>query len=109
MAERVRALIPCPELPTDSGGWSVAIDEAIEDAIYAPYLDRQAREIAQVRASASARVPARFSFRSVYGLSSEMIERLEAARPANLEEVARIAGITPAATSAVLVALRKAA
>ena len=43
---------------------------------------------------------------SVPGMSAEMAERLEAARPETLDQAARISGITPAALSALYVRRR---
>jgi tRNA uridine 5-carboxymethylaminomethyl modification enzyme len=52
----------------------------------------------------------RVDFSSVHGLSTEMVERLEAAQPSTLGAAERIRGITPAALAAILVqAKRKAA
>jgi len=45
------------------------------------------------------------AFRNVGGLSHEMIERLERARPANFAQVRNIPGLTPTALSTVLVHL----
>jgi tRNA uridine 5-carboxymethylaminomethyl modification enzyme len=50
-------------------------------------------------------VPDGFSFATIGGLSHEMIERLERARPQTFAQVRRISGLTPAAVSAVLVHL----
>jgi len=50
-------------------------------------------------------VPESFQFSSISGLSNEMVERLERARPQNFAQVRRISGLTPAAVSTVLVHL----
>jgi tRNA uridine 5-carboxymethylaminomethyl modification enzyme len=83
------------------------IDEAIEDVRYAPYLDRQAGEIARVNADERVPIPAALDYASIAGLSNEMVERLERARPATLGEAGRVRGITPAALAAILVHSRK--
>ena len=77
------------------------------DALYAPYLFRLGRELAQIDAVGEIAIGECFDYRAVGGLSNEMLERLEAARPATLGEVGRIRGITPAAVSAILIALRR--
>jgi len=82
-------------------------EELIEDARYAPYVERQAAEIANAARDRRTSIPDGFDYSRVPGLSNEMKERLHAAGPANLEEVARISGITPAAVAAVLVASRR--
>ena len=79
------------------------LEELVEDARYAPYVDRQRAEVAGRKAAGAARLPPALDFGSIAGLSSEMVERLAAARPATLGEAERIPGITPAALSALLV------
>jgi tRNA uridine 5-carboxymethylaminomethyl modification enzyme len=81
-------------------------DEMTEDAIYAPYLERQEAELREMRASAGVTL-GHLAFAAVPGLSREMVERLEAARPATLAEAARVRGITPAALAAILVNARR--
>lgn len=85
------------------------LDECIQDHRYAPYVERQRAEVARMRSDDAIRIPASFPFASVPGLSNEMRERLAAAQPATLGAAGRIRGITPAALSAILVHLRKAA
>lgn len=79
-------------------------EEAQADALYAPYLERQAREWKAVQQDAAVRIPAALEFASVPGLSSEMAERLEGARPETLDQASRIRGVTPAALTALYVA-----
>jgi len=80
--------------------------ELAEDALYAPYVQRQEVELREMRASAA--VPlCHMAFAAVPGLSREMVERLEAARPATLADAGRIRGITPAALAAILVHARR--
>ncbi|PDH67327.1 MAG: tRNA uridine-5-carboxymethylaminomethyl(34) synthesis enzyme MnmG [Sphingomonadaceae bacterium MED-G03] len=81
--------------------------EILEDAHYAPYLQRQDAEIAELRRNERVLISADFDFRAIGGLSSEMIERLEAARPDTLAAAGRIRGITPAALAAILVHARR--
>jgi len=84
-----------------------AIDEVESDRRYAPYLARQDAELRALAANERIAIPADFDFAAIPGLSNEMIERLTAARPETLGMTARIAGITPAALSAVLVRLKR--
>ena len=81
--------------------------EIIEDARYAPYLARQESEIAQLRANDGIAIADAFDYAVVPGLSSEMIERLSAARPTTLGAAARIRGVTPAAMTAILLQVRR--
>nr|MBC8277663.1 hypothetical protein [FCB group bacterium] len=47
-----------------------------------------------------------FDFSSVYGLSNELKEKLSTVRPRSLGQVSRIDGITPAALSVLMIALK---
>ncbi len=89
---------------------SAELDEAIQDHLYAPYVDRQQSEITRLRADEAIRIPATLDYSRIAGLSNEMVERLSAASPITLGAASRIRGITPAALAAILVhARRKAA
>ncbi|TXH16434.1 MAG: tRNA uridine-5-carboxymethylaminomethyl(34) synthesis enzyme MnmG [Gammaproteobacteria bacterium] len=83
--------------------------EVAEDAAYAPYLARQDAELRDLRASESVPLAEDFPFGAVPGLSKEMVERLESAKPGTLAAAGRIPGITPAALAALLVHARRAA
>lgn len=85
------------------------LDELIVDGAYAPYVERQERDVRRMRVDEAVAIPPGFDFRSVGGLSNEMVERLEAARPLTLGAAARVRGITPAAVAAILVHARRAA
>jgi tRNA uridine 5-carboxymethylaminomethyl modification enzyme len=94
-------------LPAGLDPTSAIAQELAEDAAYAPYLARQEAELRELRASEAVVLGERFAFAAVPGLSREMVERLEAARPANLSAAGRIPGITPAALAALLVHVRR--
>ncbi len=81
--------------------------ELAEDAAYAPYLARQEGELRDLRASEALALPGTFDFRGVPGLSNEMVERLESARPTTLAAAGRVPGITPAALATLLVHARR--
>jgi tRNA uridine 5-carboxymethylaminomethyl modification enzyme len=83
--------------------------EALDDAIYAPYLERQKHELAARHASRATAIPENFDYAVVPGLSTEMRERLSVAGPANLDQAGRVPGVTPAALSALHFALVRAA
>ncbi|MEP2735265.1 MAG: tRNA uridine-5-carboxymethylaminomethyl(34) synthesis enzyme MnmG [Erythrobacter sp.] len=81
--------------------------EMAEDAAYAPYLARQEAELRDLRASEELAIPGDFPFGEVPGLSNEMVERLSASKPPTLAAAGRVAGVTPAALSALLVHARR--
>ncbi|MET0308902.1 MAG: tRNA uridine-5-carboxymethylaminomethyl(34) synthesis enzyme MnmG [Sphingomonas sp.] len=80
--------------------------EFVEDARYAPYLERQESEVAELRGNDGVRLGA-LDYAAIPGLSNEMVERLGAARPETLGAASRIRGVTPAALSAILLHARK--
>tara|TARA_B100000678_G_scaffold156995_1_gene131074 strand:+ start:1628 stop:3439 length:1812 start_codon:yes stop_codon:yes gene_type:complete len=84
------------------------LDSITEDIRYEPYLARQEAELRDLRASQDMAIPGTLTFSEIAGLSNEMVERLEASRPATLAAASRIRGVTPAALSAILVASRRA-
>jgi tRNA uridine 5-carboxymethylaminomethyl modification enzyme len=83
--------------------------EFVEDARYAPYLERQQAEVEQLRANDNVRLTTGLNFAAIPGLSNEMVEKLSSARPETLGAASRIRGITPAALSAILLHARKSA
>ena len=83
------------------------LDEVIQDGRYAPYLARQDVEIARLRADEAIRLDGILDYRGIGGLSNEMVERLNMARPADLAAAGRIRGITPAALAAIMVHARR--
>ena len=83
--------------------------ELIEDARYAPYLERQAAEQAAMASADSAAIAESLDYAAIPGLSNEMVERLSRARPATIGDAARVRGITPAALTAIMLHVRRAA
>ncbi len=81
--------------------------EVVQDGRYAPYLVRQDQEIARLRADASIALAGIADYRAINGLSNEMVERLNGARPADLAAAGRLRGITPAALAAIMVHARR--
>ena len=78
------------------------LDIAIDDARYAPYLARQDAEVRALRTAGNVRIKPDLDYRALPGLSNEMVEKLEAARPSDLDIAARIRGITPTALAIIL-------
>lgn len=89
-----------------SSAWA-ATEEGQADALYAPYLERQEREWEAVRRDAHVSIPNQLDFEAIPGLSTEMAERLKAARPQTLDQASRVLGVTPAALSALYVAVAR--
>ncbi len=81
------------------------LETALADSMYAGYIQKQKLAMERVNHHDTLRVPENFHFNSISGLSHEMVERLERARPRNFAQVRKINGLTPAAVSTVLVHL----
>nr|WP_047167271.1 tRNA uridine-5-carboxymethylaminomethyl(34) synthesis enzyme MnmG [Sphingomonas sp. Y57] len=81
--------------------------EVIQDGRYAPYLARQDQEIARLRADEEIGLADIADYGAIAGLSNEMVERLNAARPADLAAAGRVRGVTPAALAAIMVHARR--
>ncbi len=75
------------------------------EARYAGYLRRQSAEITRLKNRETLALPEDMDYARVRGLSTEVREKLAAARPATLGQAARIPGVTPAAVSLLLVHL----
>jgi tRNA uridine 5-carboxymethylaminomethyl modification enzyme len=86
------------------------IAEQIEiDAHYVSYLGRQAADVAAFRRDEALSLPPDLDYDSVGGLSNEVREKLKAQRPPTLGAASRIPGVTPAALTALLGRVRRAA
>jgi tRNA uridine 5-carboxymethylaminomethyl modification enzyme len=89
---------------------SVAIDIAAQVEIqvkYAGYIDRQAKEVERHEHYEHLKLPAEIDYLSVQALSFEVRQKLNQFRPETLGQASRIAGVTPAAISLLLIHLKK--
>ena len=82
--------------------------EYVETQIkYEGYIARQQEEIDRLKRHEAAKIPSDFNYDNVVGLSNEICQKLNEARPANIARASRIPGMTPAALSLLLVYLKK--
>jgi tRNA uridine 5-carboxymethylaminomethyl modification enzyme len=96
--------------PPDAGDARLAtqIRAQLEVAAkYAGYIERQEEEIARQRRNEDTRLPEDLDYARVAGLSNEVRQKLAQVRPATVGQAARVAGVTPAAVSILLVHLKK--
>jgi tRNA uridine 5-carboxymethylaminomethyl modification enzyme len=112
----VAQLLACPgvtfgrlaQIWPELQGWAPEVREQIEiDALYAGYLDRQAADVAAFRRDEDLQLDPDLDYRSVGGLSHEVVEKLSAVRPRTLGQAARIEGVTPGALTALLGHVRR--
>ncbi|MBV9523273.1 MAG: tRNA uridine-5-carboxymethylaminomethyl(34) synthesis enzyme MnmG, partial [Alphaproteobacteria bacterium] len=93
-----------PEL----AGIAPDIAEQLEiDGRYAGYLERQDADIRAFRRDEALLLPGDLDYGAVGSLSTEIRDKLRAARPATLGAAARISGVTPAALVALLKYVRR--
>ena len=85
---------------------AVALQVEIQSK-YAGYIDRQHQDIAKLQKHESTQLPKDFDYSQISGLSNEVVEKLTRVRPASIGQAGRIAGITPAALSLLLISLKK--
>lgn len=83
------------------------IEQLENHARYSGYLERQREEVARQRALEDTAIPGDLDFAAIRGLSNEVAQSLTRHRPLTLGQAARIAGVTPAAVSLLLVHLRR--
>ncbi len=63
---------------------------------YEQYISRQNQQNAHYQQLSRIRLPETVDYHRIHGLSSEAVEKLTKAKPENLEQAARISGISPA-------------
>ena len=84
------------------------IAEEVETRIkYEGYIERQKRQVEKLKRMESIKVPEKIDYEAVYGLSTEVREKLIRVRPVSLGQASRISGMTPAALMAVQVHLKR--
>jgi tRNA uridine 5-carboxymethylaminomethyl modification enzyme len=98
------------------GGMAVEDDERLGPQIrtqldvaakYAGYIERQEEEIARQKRNEETRLPIDLDYAAVAGLSHEVRQKLAQVRPTTVGQAGRVAGVTPAAVSILLVHLKK--
>lgn len=74
---------------------------------YAGYINRQQNEVNRLQRNENTSLPDDLDYKNVRGLSNEVREKLQNAKPQSLGQAARISGVTPAAVSLLLVHLKR--
>lgn len=81
----------------------------VNDIKYEGYIRRQEQEVARFKHLENILIPPDFKYAAISGLSSEIKEKLLDVQPASLGQASRIEGMTPAALSVLMIALKAAA
>ena len=97
----VDTLAPAPEPIAPAAARQVEVEIKYEG-----YIERQRQEIEKFRHLESIRIPDDFDYGRVHGLSNELRDKLRQVRPSALGQAARMEGMTPAAISVLMVALK---
>lgn len=83
-------------------------DQLSKDALYANYIERQQRDVDAMKRDENLLISRDFDYQPLDGLSNELKAKLQAARPQNLAQAARVDGMTPAAITLLLAKMRQA-
>ena len=84
------------------------VNEQVEiDLKYEGYIVRQREEIARMQQYVNQLIPVDIDYDVIGGLSNEVRQKLNDARPETIGQASRIAGVTPAAVSLLLVHIKK--
>ena len=90
-----------PDLPA-------AVTEAVEiDLKYRGYIERQQRQVEEMRRLESRPLPPDLDYQSLQGLRLEARQKLSEIRPLNLGQASRISGVSPADIAALMIALER--
>ena len=81
-------------------------DTVYADVLYQGYLKSHQENYARIHQYDYLSIPLNFNYRKLAGLSTEMIERFEQARPTTFGQARRLSSITSAAISTLLVHLK---
>ena len=99
--DAVNSLAPCPD-PI-----SIKVQRQVEIEIkYEGYIKRQLKEIEKFSDLERIFIPDNFGYSDVHGLSNELKEKLTEIKPSSVGQASRIEGITPAAISVLMIALK---
>ena len=85
---------------------SEVIQQLDIQAKYAGYMQRQTDEIEKAKRLEDTVIPEEFDYTTVKGLSNEALQKLTTIKPLSVSQASRIAGVTPAAVSLLLVHLK---
>ncbi|SPQ01279.1 glucose-inhibited cell-division protein [Candidatus Sulfobium mesophilum] len=88
------------------------LDEEVERQLeiqvkYAGYISRQIETAEKLKKLEGKKIPEHLDYRSLPGISKEILAKLEEVRPVNLGQAGRIQGMTPAALSLIMIKMEK--
>ena len=86
---------------------SNVIDEIEASVKYEGYIKRQKADIERLQRNENTLIPSNIDYKNVVGLSNEVKQKLNEARPESIARASRLPGITPAAISLLMVHIKK--
>ena len=82
--------------------------ESVEISVkYQGYIQRQLRQVEEMRRLEQRRMPADLDYQSIQGLRLEARQKLEEIRPENLGQASRVSGVSPADVAVLMVYLKQ--
>ena len=82
-------------------------DEVQLQVKFQGYIERQSEQVERFKKMEAVKLPENIDYKSLSGLSNEVVEKLSSVKPLSLGQASRISGITPAAISVLQVHLRR--
>lgn len=76
---------------------ATSLQEILSEAKYYHYTQMQKEQVEKMKGLSGLKIPDNFDYKAVSGLSNEVVEKLENAKPPTLFAASQISGITPAA------------
>ncbi len=84
------------------------IAEQVEISVkYQGYIDRQDRQVEEMRKLEDRPLPADLDYLSIHGLRLEARQKLDEIRPLNLGQASRVSGVSPADVTALMIFMEK--
>ena len=74
---------------------------------YAGYIDRQLRQVEEMKRLEGYPLPADLDYMSIHGLRMEARQKLQEIRPTSLGQASRVSGVSPADVAVLMVYLKK--
>jgi tRNA uridine 5-carboxymethylaminomethyl modification enzyme len=87
---------------------STSVAEAVEISVkYQGYIDRQLRQVAEMKKLEERRLPADLDYQAISGLRLEARQKLAQIKPMNLGQASRVSGVSPADIAVLMVYLKQ--
>ena len=100
-SELIMSLLPGEMKPVAEAD----LNSVLADSLYSGYLESQKATITRLYQHDTLKIPSETTFANISGLSNEIVERLDRARPETFGEARQLPGLTPGALSTLLVFL----